>query len=242
MIELEHAHGVAVVRMHEHRCGALTPSTLDRVVAALRYVGDSYAVVLTGWDDVFSRGWAGGDAELLERAVLAVAHHPTPVVAAIAGDALGAGYALAAAADARVMSAGRLGLAATDGRVLSEGQLGVAAAAEAGVLSAGQLGVAATDGRVLSEGQLGVAAAADARALSEGQLRPATALLTPEVEAVLRWQAGAAWRAISVGEKTFDAEAALLAGLVEATCAPGEVVRAAVERAALLAGPTRQFC
>ncbi|WP_328610440.1 enoyl-CoA hydratase-related protein [Amycolatopsis sp. NBC_00345] len=181
MIELEHAHGVAVVRMHEHRCGALTPSTLDRVVAALRYVGDSYAVVLTGWDDVFSRGWAGGDPELLERAVLAVAHHPTPVVAAIGGDALGAGYALAAAADARVMS----------------------------------------------EGQLGLAAAA---------------VLTPEVEAVLRRHAGPAWRAVSVGEKTFGAEAARVAGLVEACCAPGEVVRVAVERAALLAGPTRQFC
>ena len=180
MIDLEHAHGVAVIRMHENRCGALDPSTLDRVVAALRYVGDAYAVVLTGWEDVFSRGWAGGDPELLERAVLAVAHHPTPVVAAVGGDALGAGYALAAAADARVMS--------------SEGQLGLAAAAA----------------------------------------------LTPGVEAILRRHAGAAWRTVSVGERIFGADAARAAGLVDACCAPGEVVRVAVERAALLAGPARE--
>ncbi|SEP50856.1 enoyl-CoA hydratase-related protein [Amycolatopsis saalfeldensis] len=179
MIDLDHAHGVAVIRMHENRCGALDPSTLDRVVAALRYVGDSYAVVLTGWEDVFSRGWAGGDANLLERAVLAVARHPTPVVAAIGGDTLGAGYALAAAADARVMSEGQLGLAA------------------------------------------------------------ATAL-TPEVEAILRRHAGPVWRAVSVGERTFGPESARIAGLVDACCAPGEAVRVAVRRAALLAGPARE--
>ncbi|WP_326836173.1 enoyl-CoA hydratase-related protein [Amycolatopsis rhabdoformis] len=118
MIDLEHDHGVAVVRIHENpdfemHCGTMVPETLDRITAALAYIGGSHAVVLTGGDDVFARGFAGGGAaDRLERAVLAIAHHPSPVVAALGGDALGAGYALAAAADLRVMSAGRLGLGA----------------------------------------------------------------------------------------------------------------------------------
>ncbi|MGW4485290.1 enoyl-CoA hydratase-related protein [Amycolatopsis sp. NPDC004368] len=117
MIDLEHDHGVAVVRIHEHpdfemHCGTMVPETLDRITAALAYIGGSHAVVLTGGDDVFARGFAGGAADRLERAVLAIAQHPSPVVAALGGDALGAGYALAAAADSRVMSAGRLGLGA----------------------------------------------------------------------------------------------------------------------------------
>ncbi|MEV4601955.1 enoyl-CoA hydratase-related protein [Amycolatopsis sp. NPDC049253] len=111
MIDLEHDHGVAVVRMHENPCGSMVPETLDRITAALGYIGGSYAVVLTGGDDVFARGFAGA-ADRLERAVLAIANHPSPVVAAIGGDALGAGYALAAAADLRVMAQGRLGLGA----------------------------------------------------------------------------------------------------------------------------------
>ncbi|MFI5614287.1 enoyl-CoA hydratase-related protein [Amycolatopsis sp. NPDC051903] len=181
MIDLEHDHGVAVVRMHENPCGALVPEALDRITAALAYLGGSHAVVLTGGEDVFARGFAGGATDRLERAVLAIAHHPAPVVAALGGDALGAGYALAAAADLRVMSGGRLGL---------------------------------------------------------GTPAP----VSDPVEAVLRRHAGPAWPALRRGTRTYTPEGALVAGLVETCCAPRDLLRVAVERAALLAGGAKQFC
>ncbi|GAB3375792.1 enoyl-CoA hydratase-related protein [Amycolatopsis echigonensis] len=88
---LEYRNGTVVVRFRAGETGQL--------VAALAYAGRR-PVVLTGIGRQFAPDLGAGPA------LAAVREHPAPVVAAINGDAIGAGYALAEAADLRIMSGG----------------------------------------------------------------------------------------------------------------------------------------
>ncbi|MFF5988346.1 enoyl-CoA hydratase/isomerase family protein [Prauserella flavalba] len=113
MIDLEYRAGTIVIRT---RTGpVLTSELLEGLSAALTYVGTVHPIVLTGAGGVFApdldpvpgpgrtRARAG-----LRRVLAELRAHPLPVVAAVNGDAVGAGYLLAEAADVRVMSGGFL--------------------------------------------------------------------------------------------------------------------------------------
>lgn len=113
MLDLEHRGVAVVVRIRPADRRVLTAGLLDSLTEALAYIGPDRAVVLTGARGVFApdldpvEGPARDDARLaLPEALSALRAHPLPVVAALNGDAVGAGYALAAAADVRIMSTG----------------------------------------------------------------------------------------------------------------------------------------
>ncbi|NBH06520.1 enoyl-CoA hydratase-related protein [Amycolatopsis sp. SID8362] len=100
MLDLHYRRGVVVVRFRPD------PELLDRLGAALAYIGSQRSIVLTGTGTVFAPDLATGDGLRPAEVLDALRAHPLPVVAAINGDAIGTGWALAEAADVRVMSGG----------------------------------------------------------------------------------------------------------------------------------------
>ncbi|WP_235875768.1 enoyl-CoA hydratase-related protein [Saccharopolyspora terrae] len=113
MLDLEHRDVAVLVRIRPADRRVLTAELLDSLTEALAYIGPDRAVVLTGARGVFApdldpvEGPSRDAARLaLPAALSALRAHPLPVVAALNGDAVGAGYALAAAADVRIMSTG----------------------------------------------------------------------------------------------------------------------------------------
>lgn len=100
MLDLHYRRGVVVVRFRPD------PGLLDRLGAALAYIGSRRSIVLTGTGAVFAPDLATGEGAGLTEVLDALRAHPLPVVAAINGDAIGTGWALAEAADVRVMSGG----------------------------------------------------------------------------------------------------------------------------------------
>lgn len=114
MLDLEHRQEAAVVRIRAS-AGVLEPELLDGLAAAIIYIGPDRPIVLTGDGGVFAHDLdpAPGPARTnalnrLPGVLAALRAHPLPVVAAINGDAIGAGYTLAEAADLRIMSGGVL--------------------------------------------------------------------------------------------------------------------------------------
>ncbi|WP_020659643.1 enoyl-CoA hydratase-related protein [Amycolatopsis benzoatilytica] len=102
---LEYRNGTVVLRLRTGEAG-LDTAALDALVAALAYAGPR-PIVLTGAGRRFAPDLAAGvERAALTAALAAVRRHPAPVVAAMNGDAVGAGYALAEAADLRIMSGG----------------------------------------------------------------------------------------------------------------------------------------
>ena len=115
-VSLEVADGVGTIRLDRPKMNAISIAVQDELTAVAAEAAqrdDVRAVVLTGGDRVFA---AGNDVvEMkdmshldmvkrsgpLQRAVTAVAEIPKPVVAAVAGYALGGGCELALAADVR---------------------------------------------------------------------------------------------------------------------------------------------
>lgn len=120
MLDLEERDGVAVIHLHGHGHNRLDTTLLRRLAAAMEFVGPSRPVVLTGHRATFAIGAEAGapsvgeaaTGDLLaaqDAALRAVARHPAPVIAAVNGDAIDAGFALAAAADFRLMERGLIG-------------------------------------------------------------------------------------------------------------------------------------
>lgn len=113
MLDIEHRDGIAIIHMRRST-NRLDTGLLRRLAAAFEFVRNSKAVVLTGHGDTFavSPEHDSADDRLVaeQAAMLAVLRHPRPVVAAVNGDALDAGFALAAAADVRVMAKGLIGM------------------------------------------------------------------------------------------------------------------------------------
>ncbi len=113
MLDLHYSRGVVVVRFRPEPQRRLDPELLDRLSAALAYIGSERSIVLTGTgttfapdlpaEDGLARAHASARLARVRNVLLA---HPLPVVAAINGDAIGAGWALAEAADVRIMSGG----------------------------------------------------------------------------------------------------------------------------------------
>lgn len=113
MLDLEHHDAAVVVRVRPAARRVLTAELLDSLVDAIAYIGPARPVVITGSQGVFVpdldpvAGPVRAAASVrLPRALGALRAHPNPVVAALNGDAIGAGHTLAEAADIRVMSAG----------------------------------------------------------------------------------------------------------------------------------------
>jgi enoyl-CoA hydratase len=111
MLDLHWRGNVVVVRFRA--AGVLDLEVLDGLSAALAYIGPGRPIVLTGTGTVFAPGAdpAPGPARAAVLARLpevlgALRAHPMPVVAAINGDATGAGFSLAEAAGFRIMSGG----------------------------------------------------------------------------------------------------------------------------------------
>ncbi|MFD4250115.1 enoyl-CoA hydratase-related protein [Amycolatopsis thermoflava] len=107
MLDLHYESGAVVVRLRAPR--PLSAELLDGLAAAITYIGPGHPIVLTGVDGVFAADVAPGGRAALDRlppVLEALRAHPLPVVAALNGDAIGAGYRLAAAADARIISGG----------------------------------------------------------------------------------------------------------------------------------------
>ncbi len=113
MLDLEERDGVAVIHLHGAGHNRLDTALLRRLAAALEFVGPTRPVVLTGHRRTFAIGAeVAATPELLaaqDVALRAVAEHQAPVVAAVNGDALDTGFALAAAADVRLMDGGLIG-------------------------------------------------------------------------------------------------------------------------------------
>ncbi|WP_051399697.1 enoyl-CoA hydratase/isomerase family protein [Haloechinothrix halophila] len=132
MLDLEERDGVAVIHLHGRGHNRLDTPLLRRLAAAMEFIGPAHPVVLTGYRRTFAIGAEisapiaavspAGDTtrparpqaieELLtaqDDALRAVAEHPAPVVAAVNGDAIDTGFALAAAADIRLMERGLIG-------------------------------------------------------------------------------------------------------------------------------------
>ncbi|WP_336159805.1 enoyl-CoA hydratase/isomerase family protein [Amycolatopsis sp. VC5-11] len=103
MLELEYRNRTVVLRLRNGKTGLLDDSFPDTLAAALVYIGPR-PVVLTGTGRWFAPDL--GAAQRPDTALAAVRRHPAPVVAALNGDAIGFGCALAEAADLRIMSAG----------------------------------------------------------------------------------------------------------------------------------------
>lgn len=113
MLDLEERDGVAVIHLHGQGHNRLDIALLRRLAAAMEFVGPSRPVVLTGHRATFAIGaevTATGELFAAQDAALtAVAGHSAPVVAAVNGDAIDTGFALAAAADVRLMERGLIG-------------------------------------------------------------------------------------------------------------------------------------
>lgn len=113
MLDLQYLRGTVVVRLRTLPRQTMDAVLLDRLSAALTYIGSDRSIVLTGIGDVFAPDLTADD-DIVKAKVLsrthevrrAIAAHPHPVVAAINGDAICAGWALAEAADVRIMSGG----------------------------------------------------------------------------------------------------------------------------------------
>lgn len=116
MLDLEERDGVAVIHLHGQGHNRLDTALLRRLAAAVEFVG-TRPVVLTGHRRTFAIGAeVAATPELLaaqDAALRAVIEHQAPVVAAVNGDALDAGFALAAAADMRLMERGLMGTVAS---------------------------------------------------------------------------------------------------------------------------------
>ncbi|HET6499673.1 MAG TPA: enoyl-CoA hydratase/isomerase family protein [Amycolatopsis sp.] len=115
MLHLEYRTTAILVRIPAAPRRVLTAELLDNLTAAIAYIGPAQPIVLTGTGSVFLPdldpvdGPARAAASVrLPRVLSALRTHPLPVIAAINGDAVGAGYILAEAADIRVMSAGAI--------------------------------------------------------------------------------------------------------------------------------------
>ncbi|MGH3449743.1 MAG: enoyl-CoA hydratase-related protein [Haloechinothrix sp.] len=115
MLDLESRDGIAIVHMRQ---GLLSTALLQRLAAALEFIRGPRAVVLTGYRSTFAidaeteeqNGYRADDLLVAQQAALrAMIRHPRPIVAAINGDALDTGFALAAAADTRLMARGLIG-------------------------------------------------------------------------------------------------------------------------------------
>lgn len=113
MLDLEYTADAIVVRIRAVPGGVLTAGLLDSLAAAVRYVGPDRAIVLTGAGDLFAPDLDPAPGLLrtaavhrLPLALAALRAHPLPIVAAINGDAVGAAYTLACAADVRIISGG----------------------------------------------------------------------------------------------------------------------------------------
>lgn len=113
MLDLHYQPEAIVVRIQQTLSGVLPLELLDRLAAAIAYIGPEHAIVLTGSGDVFAPDLAAEHgqvrteaADRLSAVLGALRTHPLPVVAAVNGDAIGAGYSLAQAADLRIMSGG----------------------------------------------------------------------------------------------------------------------------------------
>lgn len=116
MLDLEYKalgfHTEAIV-VRIRAAPVLTAELLEGLQAAIAYIGPARPIVLTGAGGVFapdldpvSGPVRTAALNLMPHVLAAYRGHPRPVVAAINGDALGAGYLLASAADFRVMSGG----------------------------------------------------------------------------------------------------------------------------------------
>jgi len=110
--------GIAVISIDDGRVNVLDRSVIDELVRAIASLDESHtAVVISGRDSCFSAGLdrrlASADMkqELKDTLdaycglLIALLHHPRPVVAAVTGHALAAGMLLAMTAD-RVVAAG----------------------------------------------------------------------------------------------------------------------------------------
>ncbi|MQA63010.1 MAG: hypothetical protein GEU86_16305 [Actinophytocola sp.] len=113
MLDIEERQGVAVLHMRRFGFNRLDVELLRRITAAFEFVGASRGVVLIGHGSKFAVGPANPRADELalaqHAALSAVRTHPGFVIAAINGDALDAGFDLAAAAETRLMSRGLIG-------------------------------------------------------------------------------------------------------------------------------------
>lgn len=115
MLDIEYRHGVAVLHMRRFGVNRLDVELLRRLTAAFEFVGGARAVVLTGYGSTFAIGASGAGSDDLALAVAqhaalkAVRVHHGPVIAAVNGDALDAGFDLASAADVRLMTRGVIG-------------------------------------------------------------------------------------------------------------------------------------
>ncbi|SNR34775.1 Enoyl-CoA hydratase/carnithine racemase [Haloechinothrix alba] len=117
MLDLEQREGLAIVHMRRPGDNTLDEPMLRRLCAAFGFLDRAHPVVLTGYRATFAvdapEQTEPGSLRALRAALLetmlTVAQHPRPVVAAINGDATGTGFALAAVADARLMSSGTVG-------------------------------------------------------------------------------------------------------------------------------------
>ncbi|MFF1610317.1 enoyl-CoA hydratase-related protein [Amycolatopsis sp. NPDC058278] len=113
MLDLDYRRDAIVVRIRTATPAVLDSVLLDGLAAAITYIGPRRPIVLTGVGGVFAPDVetapcpARTDAlNRLPGVLSALRSHPLPMVAAINGDAIGAGYALAETADVRIMSGG----------------------------------------------------------------------------------------------------------------------------------------
>ncbi len=112
MLELNYRREAIVVRI---QAPTLDVELLDGLAAAIAYIGPERPIILTGVGDVFAPDLdpLPETRNRLSEVLGALRRHPLPVVAAINGDTIGAGYALAEAADVRIMAGGVIQPSAT---------------------------------------------------------------------------------------------------------------------------------